>query len=255
MQKPPNANRFTGLTGIIFISFLVALTPGCGRKLFPTPTGGETAPQVRDLQPQVTSQGVDLSWLAPAGGQAKELRYSILKSEVKWENRNCPECPGLSELHEVQFLDAASAEKAGSSPDGRIHWVDPNVAPHHAYRYQVAVQNAKGSTVALSNAATARIYPGPTAPVNVVAATQQQGILIQWKPGSKDVEGHEIKNDLSFLVERLVQNKGWEKASPTPSRAILISTRLLLRNRVTAIGSCPCFSLKIPRFSANHPLL
>jgi len=213
MQTMQNTNRFTGLTGIIVICLLVA-TSGCGRKMFPKPSGGEKAPQVQDLDPQVTPRGVDLSWQASAGGSAKELRYSILKSEVKWESSNCPDCPGVSEQHEAQFFDAVSAEKAVSASDHKIHWVDSNTALHHAYRYQIAVQDAKGSTVSLSPAVTARIYPGPTAPVNLSATPQPQGILIQWKPTTKDVEGHDIKGDLSFRVERLIQDKGWEKASP-----------------------------------------
>lgn len=214
MQTMQNTNRFTGLTGIILICLLVA-TSGCGRKMFPKPAGGEKTPQAQDLNPQVTSQGVDLSWQAPTGGSAKELRYSILKSEVKWESSNCPDCPGGSEQREAHFFDAASAEKAVSSSDHKIHWIDSNAAPHHAYRYQIAVQDAQGSTVALSPAVTARIYPGPAAPVNISATPQPQGILIQWKPTAKDVEGHDIKGDLSFRVERLLQDKGWEKASPT----------------------------------------
>jgi hypothetical protein len=202
------------LTEIIFICVLVMLSSGCGRKLFPKPSGGETAPQVHDLHAQVMSQGVDLSWPVPTGESARDLRYSILKSEMKWENRNCPECPGVSQQQEAQFLDAASAEKAVSPSDHKIHWIDPNVAAHHAYRYQVALQDAKGSPVSLSNAAVAKIFPGPAAPVNITAAPQPQGILIQWKPVTKDVEGHELRGDLSFRIERLVQNKGWEKASP-----------------------------------------
>jgi hypothetical protein len=218
MQKMSNSYRFTGLTGIIFISVLVALTPGCGRKLFPKPSGGETPPQVGDLHPQVTSQGVDISWQAPTGGSAKDIRYSILRSEMKWESRNCPDCPGISEQREIRFLDAASAENAVSPSDHKIHWLDSNTPLYHAYRYQVVVQNASGATVSLSNVATAKIYPGPAAPVSVVAAPQAQGILIQWKPVNKDVEGHDIQGDLAFQVERLVQGKGWEKVFPNGIR-------------------------------------
>jgi hypothetical protein len=214
MQKLQNSYRFTGLTGILFICVLV-VTSGCGRKLFPKPSGGEATPQVHDLQAQITTHGVDLSWQAPASGSAKDVRYSILKSEMKWDNRNCPDCPGASEQQEVQFLDAASSEKAVSPSDHRIHWVDANTALHRAYRYQIAVQDANGKTVSLSSIAMARMYPGPAAPVNIAAATQPQGILVSWKPTSKDIEGHDLQGDLSFRVERLIQDKGWEKASPT----------------------------------------
>lgn len=218
MQKLPSSNPLAGLTGVIFLSVLVALTPGCGRKLFPKPSGGEAAPQVGDLRSQVTPLGVDVSWQPPAGGSAKQLRYSILRSEMKWDNRNCPDCPGISEQREIQFLDAVSAEKAVSPTDSRIHWTDSSTALHHAYRYQVAVQNADGGTISVSSSATAKIYPGPAAPQNVTAATQQQGIMIQWKPATKDIEGHDIQGDLAFQVERLIQGKGWQKASPSAVR-------------------------------------
>ncbi len=70
-----------------------------------------------------------------------------------------------------------------------LRWVDTKISYRRAFRYQVAVMDEKGNSLSLSNPAIAKVYPGPAAPVDVTAATQPQGILIQWKPVLKDLEG------------------------------------------------------------------
>ncbi len=100
--------------------------------------------------------------------------------------------------------------------DGKLRWVDTNVSYRRAFRYQVTVTDEKGNPLSLSNPAIAKVYPGPAAPVNLTAATQPQGILIQWKPVLKDIEGNNLDaSSVSFRVERLSGEKGWEKASPS----------------------------------------
>ena len=132
---------------------------------------------------------------------------------MRWENRNCVECPA-PDMRQVQKIDAA-AVKPGS--DGKLRWSDPDVSNRRAFRYQVSVIDAKGTGISLSNPATAVVYPGPAAPVNVMAATQPQGILVQWKPVLKDLEGKDLQDsNVSFRVERMSGEKGWEKASPSP---------------------------------------
>ena len=197
---------------IISICALSVIIAGCGTKKFPKPLGGAPPPQVKNLSAQVMPGGVELSWSPVAVAAGKRIGYSIMRSDLKWENRNCLECPP-PEQQRVQTIDAAAA-KPGE--DGKLRWVDANVSYRRAFRYQVAVTDEKGDHVSISNPAIAKVYPGPAAPVNLAAATQPQGILLQWKPVLKDLEGNNIDaSSLSFRVERLSGDKGWQKAAPS----------------------------------------
>lgn len=197
--------------GIISICVLSVIIYGCGRKVFPKPEGAPPPPRVNNLSAKVVPRAVELSWSPVAAKVAGGIRYSILKSEISWEKRNCLECPPPSQ-QQVQSIDAASAKPG---PDGKLRWVDSNVSYHRAYRYQIAVVNESGTSLSFSNPAIAKIYPAPAAPVNVTAATQRHGILIRWKPVLRDIEGNRLDaSSLSFRVERLFGKKGWKKASP-----------------------------------------
>lgn len=213
MRILQNYARFTGLTGVVFICTMGMLLSGCGRKMFPKPGGQESTPQVRDFQADVLAHGVDLSWTIPESGVAKKVRYSILRSELRWENRNCIECPAPTQ-QEVNRVEPEAVPQLISPSDHKAHWFDKNVASNHAYRYQVAVTDANGTAVSTSGAVIAKTYPGPAAPTNVAAMTQPQGILLQWKAVSQDTEGRKLQGELSFRIDRLVGGRDWEKASP-----------------------------------------
>jgi hypothetical protein len=211
MRNMADLLKYKGL-GIISLCVLSVLVSGCGKKLFPKAPGAAPAPQVKDLSAQVVPRSVELSWSPVAAGGTSANGYSILKAEVKWENRDCLECPS-PDMRPVQRMDVA----AKPGPDGKLRWADTDISYHRAFRYQITVVDVRGNSLSLSNPATAIIYPGPAAPVNVVAATQPQGILIQWKPVLKDLEGKDLQGaNVSFRVERMSGEKGWEKASPSP---------------------------------------
>ena len=132
---------------------------------------------------------------------------------MKWENRNCLECPSPDQ-RQVQKIDASAAKPTAK---GSLRWADTDISYRRAYRYQVAVVDERGNRVSFSNPAIAKVYPGPAAPVDVTAATQPQGVLIQWKPVLKDLEGKNMDAaNVSFRVERLSGEKGWEKCTPSP---------------------------------------
>ncbi len=211
MRILPDSAKYKCL-GIICICVLSAIISGCGQKIFPKPKGVAPPPQVRDLRAQAMPRSVELSWSPLAVEAAKGISYAVLRSELKWENRNCLECPSPDQ-QQVQSIDAAYA-KPGA--DGKLRWVDTNVSNHRAFRYQIALIDAKGGRLSLSNPVTAKIYLGPAAPVNLTAVTQPKGILIQWKPVLKDLDGNPLNAaSVSFRVERLSGEKGWEKASPS----------------------------------------
>ncbi len=204
--------KYKGL-GIVSLCVLSVLISGCGKKLFPKIQGTVSPPQIKDLNAQVMPKAVELSWSPVAVGGTSENGYSISRADVKWENRTCIECPS-AELRQVQKISAAAAKPG---PDGKLRWTDTNICYRQAFRYQVSVIDANGNSVSLSNPATAIVYPGPAAPVNVVAAAQAQGVIIQWKPVMKDLEGKDLQGaNVSYRVERMSGEKGWQKASPAP---------------------------------------
>ncbi len=198
--------------GIISICVLSIVLSGCGKKLFPKHIGEAPPPQVSDLRAQVMPRSVELSWSrVPAGDKA--VAYSIMRSELKWESRNCLECPAPDQA-QIQSIDMSAAKAAS---EGKVRWTDTNVSYRRAYRYQIAIVDEKGKSLSLSNPAIAKVYPGPAAPVNVAAATQPHGVLISWKPVIKDLEGNNLDEaSMSFLVERHSGEKAWEKAAPSP---------------------------------------
>ena len=211
MRIPRELPKYRGL-GIISLCVLFVMISGCGKKLFPKPEGSAAPPQVKDLSAQVMPRAVELSWSPVSGQGAKGVGYSILRSEVKWENRGCLECQPTDQRI-IQRLDAATAKPG---PDGKLRWADTDVSYRRAFRYQISVLDDKGSSLSLSNPALAKVYPGPAAPVSVVAVSQPHGILIQWKPVLKDLEGKDLQaTSVSFRVERLSGDRGWEKASPS----------------------------------------
>jgi len=212
MRILPHSAKYKCLEINIAICVLSIMVSGCGKKLFPRPEGAPPPPQVNDLKAQVMPRSVELSWSPVAVKADKSFGYSILRSDLKWENRNCLECPPPYQ-ERVHSIDAVSAKPDN---DGKLRWVDNAVSYRRAYRYQVAVTDEKGEYVSLSNPAIAKVYPGPVAPVNLSAATEPNGVLIQWKPVLKDLEGNNLDGaSISFRVERLSGEKGWEKATPT----------------------------------------
>jgi hypothetical protein len=211
MQILPHSAKYKCLE-IISVCVLSVIISGCGKKLFPKAAGVAPPPQINDLRAQVMPRSVELSWSPVAVKADKRIGYSIMKSELKWENRNCLECPPPDQ-ERVQSIDAASAKPGG---DGKLRWVDTTVSYRRAFRYQVAVTDERGEPVSLSNPAIAKVYPGPAAPVNLAAATQPNGVLLQWKPVLKDLEGNNLDEaSVSFRIERLYGDKGWEKATPS----------------------------------------
>ena len=138
--------------GIISICVLSIILSGCGKKLFPKHIGEAPPPQVSDLRAQVMLRSVELSWSPiPAGDKA--VAYSILRSELKWENRGCLECPAPDQ-HQVQKIDIAAAKAVS---DGKFRWTDNDVSYRRALRYQVAVLDDKGNQLSLSNPAIAKV--------------------------------------------------------------------------------------------------
>ncbi|NLI81508.1 MAG: fibronectin type III domain-containing protein [Deltaproteobacteria bacterium] len=206
--------RLRELPVIFLVPFLLW---GCGSKTFPSPFKGSPPPQVKDLEAHVRSRTVEISWSFPeelrnsAKGKDPGYLFVVLKTEPRWENRNCLDCPTPSE-EEVQFINPTMPEPARLEGD-RLVWSDRSVAPQRVYRYRVAIQDGKKRTLSVSNPALVKVVPPPGPLKNLMAFTQTRGILLKWKPPNKDDQGNAFQGDLFFLIERKAQDKPWQRVS------------------------------------------
>lgn len=190
---------------------------GCGNKAFPTMTTGAPPPQIKDLQSQVRLKAVEVSWSLPEGmkekARDKEPAYVfvILRTEPRWENRNCLDCPTPTE-EEAAVINPSFPEPA-KAEGNRIVWTDRNVSAQRVYRYKIAIRDQKKRTISTSNATLVKVVPPPGPLKNLMAVTQTKGILLQWKAPTKNDQGAALQGDLFFLVERKAQDGPWEKVS------------------------------------------
>lgn len=207
--------------GIIPFLLLGFVLSGCGVKNMPRPIGPETPPEIRDLKAQVRSKGVELSWTIP--NQMNQLskgtrcRFSVQRSHLAWEKRNCAECPPPSR-EEIASIDP-SFPGAASIEDKRILWMDAAVSRLNAYRYQVTIVDAKGTTLTESNPVIANVYTPPGAVKNLSATTEPQGIVLRWKPPVSDERGNPLPAEAQFLLDRHLPGGPWEKLSNVPIKA------------------------------------
>jgi hypothetical protein len=215
-RRVHEARCFTGLVPFIF---LVLLLPGCGAQAPPRPITKEAPPQVKNLGVKVRPAGVELDWTIPdqllSSPKDAGYSFSVLRSDLSWENRSCPDCPALSQ-QEILRIQAAHPDPAQLQGKD-ITWVDPNVSPDHAYRYQVAVLDNKDRRLSLSAPAIAKVLTPPPTPSHLVAVTERQGILLRWKEPKKDLHGRPFQGELQFLVERQTPKGGWETLSNVPA--------------------------------------
>ena len=206
------------IAGIVPLLVLGFLLSGCGIKNMPRPIGPETAPEIRDLKVQVRSKGIELSWTIPnqLNQLPKSTRYhfSVQRSHLAWEKRNCAECPPPSR-EEVVSIDP-SLPGTASIEGNRILWTDAAVSQLNAYRYQVTIVDEKGITLTESNAVIASVYTPPAALRNLTATTEPQGIMLRWKPPTSDERGNALPAETQFFVERHLPGGPWEKLTNIP---------------------------------------
>lgn len=201
---------------IVFVGFLSLMIFGCGKKTPPKPIEQPPPPQVNDLQGRVHAEKVQLTWTIPEQMKGEKASYcfSIRKSQLAWKDRSCPTCPPLSQK-ELKCISPAHPSPA-ILKEGTMTWVDGNVSPYQAYRYQIVIQNDKGQSVSSSNPVLVKVLTPPAAPESLKAVPDNQGILLQWKPPKKDKAGKPFKEKVEFQIERRTSEKDWEKISPVP---------------------------------------
>jgi hypothetical protein len=115
-------------------------------------------------------------------------------------------------------MEAINVDAAFPSPavveKGKFVWVDTAVGQNQAFRYQVAILNRSGRNPVMSNTSVARVVPVPLPPSALSIMPDQNGILAQWRPQTKDEKGQPLQGDLQFFLERHAPNQPWEKTTP-----------------------------------------
>lgn len=212
------SRRLAGLIPLLCLTFLIG---GCGRKTLPKPMSEEAPPQIKNFQAQVRSKSVELSWTIPDEpkrfAKQSSYQYSVLRSELKWENRSCLDCPAPTE-EEIRVIDPAFLNDARLE-EHTITWNDASVSHQHAYRYRVSLLDSKKHTLSSSRPVAVSVVPPPGNIKDLAAKTGPQGILLQWKPPTKDEQGQPLQGDLSFIIERHTPRGSWEKVTNVPIKA------------------------------------
>jgi hypothetical protein len=195
------------------------LVAGCGKKTFPKIRMDQPVP-ASNLQAQGRAKGIELRWSVPEIIQTKSkvspYRFAVLRSDIPWENRNCMDCPA-PEQRELLVVDPSFPEPAVLEGNTLV-WVDTTAVYHQAYRYQVVIQDDKKRPVSSSLQVTTKFVAPPAAIGNIAALTAPQGILVQWKPPTKDEQGRALQGPLQFTVERRTSNSQWEVITAAPVR-------------------------------------
>ncbi|MGV8075165.1 MAG: hypothetical protein AB2L11_11485 [Syntrophobacteraceae bacterium] len=217
-NSPACVNR---LIPILFLAlFLSVPLLGCGKKILPKEISQEPVPQVKDLQVLVRAKGVEVSWSIPEemrAGAKSQYRFSLFKSQLKWDNRNCLDCPTGSR-QEVLQVDPAYPEPARIE-NNKIVWTDIVVSKQNAYRYQVSVHEKRGRQLSISNAVIAKVVPAPLPIKDLQVNADQRGIMVQWKTTGKNEKSEPVQGDLQFILERQTPGGVWDKALPVPLKA------------------------------------
>lgn len=221
-EHHPGRQPFWRLIAIVLmVPAALAFLAGCGKKTYPKPLSQLTRPEIGDLEARVTGPGVELSWSIPEGIRAGEKRslhhFRIYKSEMKWENRSCPECPPLVQRDPVriELVAPQPARLEGTT----LIWLDTEVEKNHAYRYQVTLIGKREREISQSSPVMVRVVSGPGPIKDFQVSTLPQGIMLQWKPPARDAQGQPIQGDLQFVIERRASDGPWEKLSTVPIRA------------------------------------
>ncbi len=207
---------------VLLLLFAGAAATGCANKTFPKPMSETTRPEIGDLSATILPKAVELSWTVPEVVKTTEKkgsshRFLVLKAPVRWESRNCPECPVESQA-EVVLIDPASPQPARRVAD-KLIWEDTAVSRQQAYRYQVVIQDRKERPQSQSNPVIAKVIPGPGRANDLTVNTQPQGILLKWKESKKDADGKPLQGELQYVIERRAGGGDWEKISSVPIRS------------------------------------
>lgn len=209
------------LTVVILLLATVPLLSGCGKKTYPRPLSQVVKPDIGDIRARVTPKGVELSWSIPESVRAGEKRsdhhFRLYKAQIKWENRDCPDCPPVEQQDAIR-LELTAPEPARLEGNTLI-WLDTQTVKNHAYRYYVTLVGKRERELARSNPVLVKVVTAPAPLKDFQVNTVPQGIMLQWKSPSRDVQGEPLQGDLQYTIERRPANGSWEKLSTVPIKA------------------------------------
>ena len=207
--------------GLVPILLLGLVLSGCGLKTYPKTISLEQVPRIQDLRTQVRLKAVEVVWSVPAelteALKGTPVRFVVVKAELNWGNRNCPDCPVPSQ-QEVQVIDPVNPAPAVREGNTFV-WMDTVVSPEHAYRYQIMVRDRDRHQLSLSNPSTVKVVTPPPPLKNLTVGSDQRGIVLLWKAGAAKVAAGAVSpGEVQFLIERHSPDGPWERLSAMPVR-------------------------------------
>ncbi|MBN2539232.1 MAG: hypothetical protein JXB09_04215 [Deltaproteobacteria bacterium] len=138
---------------MLLVFSLSIISTGCGKKADPRYPDVDYPGEVSDLKVFIdTKDRAVLEWSVP-----KELGYAghvrILKSALKTESDDCPDCPRIYAI--VGYLPLDDLKQGAK---GRFVYLDRNIRRGFLYSYRVILCNSSGMCGEQSNMATVRYY-------------------------------------------------------------------------------------------------
>jgi len=138
-------------TLIITVSFLTIFCVGCGKKADPRYLHLNYPEAVSDLDVSIDKDGAALEWSIPEErGHAGHVR--ILKSVLKTDDNNCPDCPRIYIIAGyLPLRDLRLDEK------GEFVYLDRNIRRGFLYSYKIVICDSPGICGEESNTADIEI--------------------------------------------------------------------------------------------------
>ncbi|MBW2544335.1 MAG: hypothetical protein JRD43_02445 [Deltaproteobacteria bacterium] len=138
---------------IVAAFFLSIFCAGCGKKADPRYPHVDYPGEISDLKVSIDKEGrAVLEWSVPVErGDAGHVK--ILKSALKTDGTDCPDCPRIYVITGYLPLRDLSLDEKG-----RFMYLDRNIRRGFLYSYRVVICNSSGMCGGESNTAKVGYY-------------------------------------------------------------------------------------------------
>jgi hypothetical protein len=164
---------------------------GCGLPGAPQPPSLNLPERVTDLSAVRTGNQVALTWTMPKKNTDKLLLEGNVTARI------CRREPGASDCiaaGTAEFAPGADAAFTETLPQALAAGGPRPIA------YFVELENRKGRSAGLSNAAEVAAGVAPAAVTDLSAEIAKAGVLLRWTPGAQETEGVAVRLERTLLT-------------------------------------------------------